>query len=104
MRGGEPLLRQQPLGSAEIVDSFIHGTGGLDMIASYAGKSLKLSYSKLSGAHCGPHMQGIETFEIDHIVSEASFRDHVGNVDAKDPHDGKMACYEIRSSHDASST
>ena len=57
-------------GSAEIVDSFIHGTGGLDMVASYGGKSLKLSYSKLSGAHCGPHMQGIETFEIDHIVSE----------------------------------
>jgi hypothetical protein len=57
-------------GSAEIVDSFIHGKGGLDMVSSYGGKSLKLSYSKLSGAHCGPHMQGIDSFEIDHITSE----------------------------------
>jgi hypothetical protein len=57
-------------GSAEIVDSFIHGKGALDMVSSYGGKSLKLSYSKLSGAHCGPHMEGIESFEIDHITSE----------------------------------
>jgi hypothetical protein len=57
-------------GSAEITDSFIHGKGGLDMVSSYGGKSLKLSYSKLSGAHCGPHMQGIDSFEIDHITSE----------------------------------
>ena len=41
-------------------------------------------------------------YPFDHIVSEASFRDHVGNVDAKDPHDGKMACYEVRNFHDAS--
>jgi hypothetical protein len=41
-------------------------------------------------------------YPIDHIVSEASFRDHNGNVDAHDPHDGRMGCYEIRNSHDAS--
>jgi hypothetical protein len=40
-------------------------------------------------------------YPFDHIVSEASFRDHVGNVDAKDPGDGRMGCYEIRNSHDA---
>jgi hypothetical protein len=34
------------------------------------------------------------------VVSEASFRDHVGNVDAKDPGAGKMGCYQIRNSHD----
>jgi hypothetical protein len=59
-------------GSADISDSFIHGSGGLDMISSYGGKSLKLSYSKLSGAHCGPHIQGIDAFEMDHIVSESN--------------------------------
>lgn len=40
-------------------------------------------------------------YPFDHIVSEASFRDHVGNVDAKDPEDGRMGCYQIRNSHDA---
>lgn len=69
---GNEGIRIADGGSAEIVDSFIHGTGGLDMVASYGGKSLKLSYSKLSGAHCGPHMQGIDSLEIDHIVSEGN--------------------------------
>lgn len=41
-------------------------------------------------------------YPFDHIVSEASFRKRVGNVDAKDPRAGKMACYEIKNSHDAS--
>jgi hypothetical protein len=40
-------------------------------------------------------------YPFDHIVSEASFREHVGNVDAKDPGDGRMGCYQIRNSHDA---
>jgi hypothetical protein len=39
-------------------------------------------------------------FPVDHIAGEASFRDQVGNVDAKDPGKGKMACYEIRNSDD----
>jgi hypothetical protein len=39
-------------------------------------------------------------YPFDHVVSEASFRDHVGNVDAKDPGAGKMGCYQIRNSHD----
>lgn len=41
-------------------------------------------------------------YPYDHIVSEASFRNHVGNVDAKDTRGERMACYEIRNSHDAS--
>lgn len=57
-------------GSAEIEDSFIHGVGGQDMIATYAAKSLKVSYTKVSGAHCGPHLEGVESFSIDHLISE----------------------------------
>ncbi len=37
-------------------------------------------------------------FPVDHIAGETSFRDQVGNVDAKDPGRGHMACYEIRNS------
>jgi hypothetical protein len=57
-------------GVAEIEDSFVHGTGGQDMVSAYDAKSLKLSYSKVTGAHCGPHIQGIDTFTIDHLLSE----------------------------------
>ena len=39
-------------------------------------------------------------FPVDHIAGEASFRDQVGNVDAKDPGKGKMACYAIRNTAD----
>jgi len=41
-------------------------------------------------------------YPIDRILGEASFRAHNGNVDAKNPGLGEMACYEIRDSHDAS--
>jgi hypothetical protein len=99
-------LRIADGGSAEIVDSFIHGTGGLDMVASYAGKSLKLSYSKLSGAHCGPHMQGIETFEIDHIVSEGNtygitiYEAGAGPLVVKDSNiDGVAAWLDLKGPH-----
>jgi len=39
-------------------------------------------------------------YPIDHILGEASFRARVGEVNARDPHDGRMACYQIRDSHD----
>ncbi len=57
-------------GEADIEDSTLVAKGGLDMVSSYGGKSLKLRYSTLRGAHCGPHMQGIGTLEIDHVTSE----------------------------------
>jgi hypothetical protein len=41
-------------------------------------------------------------YAIDHIVDEAAFRAAMGEVNAKDPSDGRMACYEVRNSHDAS--
>lgn len=41
-------------------------------------------------------------FPADHVVNEQSLRAKIGNVDAKDPQQGKMACYEIRSTYDAS--
>lgn len=39
-------------------------------------------------------------YPLDRITAEDSFRDRVGEVNAQDPHDGRMACYEIRDSHD----
>jgi hypothetical protein len=57
-------------GEADIEDSTLKAKNGLDLVSSYGGKSLKLRYSTLRGAHCGPHMQGIGSFEIDHVTSE----------------------------------
>jgi hypothetical protein len=39
-------------------------------------------------------------FPVDHISGETSFRQQVGNVDAKNPDKGTMACYEIKNSAD----
>lgn len=41
-------------------------------------------------------------YPIDRILGEASFRARVGEINARDPGLGKMACYEIRDSHDPS--
>ncbi len=41
-------------------------------------------------------------YPIDRIKGEASFRAHMGEVNGKDPGIGRMACYQIRNSHDAS--
>lgn len=41
-------------------------------------------------------------YPIDHILGETSFRARVGEVNAKDPGRGKLGCWEIRNSHDAS--
>ena len=38
-------------------------------------------------------------YPIDHILGETSFRARVGEVNARDPRRGRMACYEIRDSH-----
>jgi hypothetical protein len=40
-------------------------------------------------------------YPIDHILGETSFRARMGEVNARDPRAGRMACYEIRNSHDA---
>lgn len=41
-------------------------------------------------------------YPMDRILGETSFRARVGEVNAKDPKQGEMACYEIRNSHDES--
>jgi len=58
-------------GEADIEDSVLEGKAE-DLVSSYGGKSLKLRYSTLRGAHCGPHLQAIGTTEIDHITSEGN--------------------------------
>lgn len=83
--------------------------GNGEVLFVQAGDRLTFNYGQTRALAGKAHALALTTsngsagwYPFDHIVSEASFRDHVGNVDAKDPHDGRMACYEIRNSHDAS--
>jgi hypothetical protein len=41
-------------------------------------------------------------YPIERILGETSFRARMGEVNAKDPDEGEMACYEVRNSHDTS--
>jgi hypothetical protein len=40
-------------------------------------------------------------YPIDRILGETSFRARMGEVNARDPKRGEMACYAVRDSHDA---
>lgn len=59
-------------GELVLEDSVIKGTNGLDMVSVYGGKSFKIAYSSMSGAHCGIHIEGVGAFEIDHVTSEGN--------------------------------
>ncbi|HEX5061677.1 MAG TPA: hypothetical protein VFV99_20060 [Kofleriaceae bacterium] len=83
--------------------------GDGNVLAMQTGDRMTFNYGQTRALAGKAHALALTTtnssagwYPFDHIVSEASFRDHVGNVDAKSPHAGHMACYEIRNSHDAS--
>ncbi|HEY5950713.1 MAG TPA: hypothetical protein VIV40_34715 [Kofleriaceae bacterium] len=83
--------------------------GNGNVLSVQAGDRMTFNYGQTRALAGKAHALALTTsnssagwYPFDHIVSEASFRDHVGNVDAKDPGNGKMGCYEVRNSHDAS--
>lgn len=67
-------------GVVEIEDSILKGSGGRDMVSSYGGKSVKVSYTTMQGAHCGIHIDNFAeagkplvptaAFAIDHVSSD----------------------------------
>ncbi len=68
--GANEALSVKDGGELVLEDSIIHGTGGGDMVAAYDAKSIAVRYTTLKGAHCGPHIQGVDSLEIDHVTSE----------------------------------
>jgi len=81
--------------------------GAGNVLAVETGAKLTFNYGQTRELAGKAHALALTTsnasagwYPIDHIVSETSFRDHVGNVDAKDTGEARMACYAIRSSHD----
>jgi len=79
-------------GNALITENGTHLTFNFGQTRALAGKAHALALTT-SNSSAG-------WYPMDHIVSEDSFRAHVGNVDAKDPGDGDMACYRIRDTDD----
>jgi hypothetical protein len=79
--GGNEGMMAMRGGSIEIEDSTLKAKNGADLVSSYGGKLLKVSYTTLTGAHCGPHVDAskdadkvpTESFEFDHISSENLF-------------------------------
>jgi hypothetical protein len=67
-------------GVIDIEDSTLKATNGFDLVSSYGGKSVKVRYTTMTGAHCGPHISEskdadkvpTESFEFDHITSEGN--------------------------------
>lgn len=67
-------------GTIEIEDSVLKGVGGKDLVSSYGGKSVKVSYTTMNGAHCGIHIDShteagkapipTGSFTIDHVSSD----------------------------------
>lgn len=56
-------------GEITLTDCELIAHNGQDLVSSYEGKSINVSYTTMTGAHCGPHMQGVETATFDHITS-----------------------------------
>jgi hypothetical protein len=67
-------------GSADISDSTMEAKNGYDLISSYGGTSLKVSYTTMTGAHCGIHLGPAHddnqtvtgTLSVDHVTSETN--------------------------------
>jgi hypothetical protein len=79
---GEPLLR-----STRTRMTFNFG-----QTRALAGKAHALALSTDNGS--------AGWYPLDHILGETSFRARMGEVNARDPRAGRMACYEVRNSHD----
>ncbi|MFT3696611.1 MAG: hypothetical protein QM831_25955 [Kofleriaceae bacterium] len=81
--------------------------GNGNVLHTESGTRLTFNYGQIRVVAGKAHALALTTsngsagwYPVDHISGETSFRDEVGNVDAKDPGKGEMACYEIRDDDD----
>ena len=81
--------------------------GNGDVLIAEAGAHLTFNFGQTRALAGKAHALAVSTsnasagwYPFDHIVDEAQFRAQDGNVDARDPHAGEMACYEIANTSD----
>jgi len=68
--GNEGIILGHAMGSLDISDSLLTGSGGGDFVVSEAGGKVNVSYTKITGAHCGFHFDKVDSFKIDHVTSD----------------------------------
>jgi hypothetical protein len=71
---GGGIVMNDPAALFEIADSKLHaapGPGGGDYVISLASKLVHVSYTTITGAHCGFHFDAVDRFEIDHVTDGA---------------------------------
>lgn len=83
--------------------------GNGDVLATGTRTRLTFNYGQTRELAGKAHALALSTnndsagwYPIERILGETSFRARMGEVNAQDPRDGRMACYAIRDSHDAS--
>jgi hypothetical protein len=81
--------------------------GNGDVLATETGARLTFNFGQTRALAGKAHALALTTsnssagwYPIDHILGETSFRARVGEVNAKDPGAGEMACYEVRDASD----
>ncbi|TMQ14402.1 MAG: hypothetical protein E6J90_20995 [Deltaproteobacteria bacterium] len=81
--------------------------GNGDVLLAEAGSRLTFNYGQTRALAGKAHALALTTsnhsagwYPIDHILGETSFRARVGEVNAKNPGLGAMACYAVRNAHD----
>ena len=81
--------------------------GNGSALATSGSTRLTFNYGQLRSLAGKPHAFALSTsngsagwFPIDAISGKSSFAGKVGSVHAHDPHQGKLACYQIASAHD----
>jgi len=79
------------------------------MISDTNGGHIQINYGQIRHFAGATYVLAMSTvnasagwYPIDAVVDQDSLRARIGNVDAKDPHQGTMACYEIANDADAS--
>jgi hypothetical protein len=73
------------------------------MVTDANGGRIKINYGQTRHFAGKTHVMAMSTenksagwYPIDSVVAQDTLRKRIGNVDAKDPQMGKLACYEIR--------
>jgi hypothetical protein len=81
--------------------------GNGDVLATETGARLTFNFGQTRALAGKAHALALTTsnssagwYPIDHILGETSFRARMGEVNAKDPGAGEMACYEVRDGSD----
>jgi hypothetical protein len=102
-------MTQSGLESWGIATGYSIRDGNGEVLGKQTGSRLTFNYGQTRLLAGKAHALALTTsngsagwYPIDAILGEESFRKQNGEVNAKDPHEGRMGCYRVRDSSDPS--